>query len=349
MYTFNIHIVFFGAGLALLMSIAHLSARKNLRFAGIGFIMGMIQLRIGFFLAGLSAFSPWLSLYHFTFIFLVGPMSYALTLRMLDFVYNEGKLLRWHFAPALFVAAAETGLMAFRYLPWDVSTFRADFIRFGVLFGTAHSVVYLLYLIHLYLRLQRSYSIEYARPALIMFLAPVVGALVMLIGFFTKSKALMHGAADVYTLAIVLAFFYSVHYPNFFATLREELQKKRYEHTRLDGIDLEKIQEQLTELMEKQKVYLDPDLRLSMLADELNISPHQLSRILNESYRMNFNEFINMFRIKEASRLLTDQPQRTVISIAFEVGFNTKSAFNKQFLKFTGSTPAVFRKNSDAR
>ena len=116
----------------------------------------------------------------------------------------------------------------------------------------------------------------------------------------------------------------------------------------LTGLDVPALLERLKELMEQQKLYLDPDLRLSDLAEELEVTSHQLSRILNENFSQNFNAFLNQYRIEEAKEQLIADPDKTIISVAFDVGFNTKSAFNDQFSRIAGMTPAAFRKNRKA-
>ena len=72
---------------------------------------------------------------------------------------------------------------------------------------------------------------------------------------------------------------------------------------------------------------------------------HVVSQIINEQLSYNFNDFINSFRIEEAKKMLNDPGMKniTVASIAYDSGFNTLSAFNTAFKKFTGLTPSQFR------
>ena len=101
----------------------------------------------------------------------------------------------------------------------------------------------------------------------------------------------------------------------------------------------------LNSVMDEKNRYLDSDLSLSKLADELGISIHHLSQIINEKLKTNFYDFINSNRIKEAKKRLTD-PQNSHLSIAsvgYDVGFNSISAFNTAFKKFTGLTPIQYK------
>jgi AraC-like DNA-binding protein len=61
---------------------------------------------------------------------------------------------------------------------------------------------------------------------------------------------------------------------------------------------------------------------------------------------MNFNTFVNTYRVEEVKRLLVDYPEKTVLQIAHEAGFNSKSSFYDSFTRFTGLTPVEYRKNS---
>ena len=72
---------------------------------------------------------------------------------------------------------------------------------------------------------------------------------------------------------------------------------------------------------------------------------HDLSQLLNDSLGQNFSEFINGYRIKEAERLLTsDNEDIKVIEVAYQCGFNTKTAFYNSFRKKNGVSPLLFRK-----
>ena len=70
-----------------------------------------------------------------------------------------------------------------------------------------------------------------------------------------------------------------------------------------------------------------------------------LSHVINASFNQNFRDFINSYRIEESkSRLVQDD--MNILNIAYEVGFNSKSAFNTAFKKFTGMTPKEYRKKN---
>jgi AraC-like DNA-binding protein len=98
--------------------------------------------------------------------------------------------------------------------------------------------------------------------------------------------------------------------------------------------------------MTNEKLFLNPHLKLSDLATEVNISAHQLSQILNENVGKNFSEFINEYRINEACLLLFTHENLSIDGIGYEVGFNSKSTFFAAFKKQKGVTPAIFQQKN---
>ena len=98
-------------------------------------------------------------------------------------------------------------------------------------------------------------------------------------------------------------------------------------------------------LMETEQTFLDPELTLAGLAQRLEIAPHTLSRIINEEHSKNFFDFINGYRVEEVKKRLTD-PQHealSILGIAMDAGFNTKSSFNAALKKYTGMTPTEYK------
>ena len=109
----------------------------------------------------------------------------------------------------------------------------------------------------------------------------------------------------------------------------------------------EKIRE-LKRIMETNKPYLNPSLTIYELAQLIDIQPHQLSKLINHEFKCNFFEFINHYRIDIFKKYLFDSKYKdyTLLAIALECGFNSKSAFNRIFKEQTGLTPTEFKKKS---
>lgn len=106
------------------------------------------------------------------------------------------------------------------------------------------------------------------------------------------------------------------------------------------------VKAQLHDLIIKDELYLDIELNLGKLAKKMNISSHQLSYVINKGYNQNFYGFINKFRIEKAKKLLANKEldKYSIIGIAFESGFNSKTVFNTTFKKITGQTPSEYKK-----
>jgi AraC-like DNA-binding protein len=99
--------------------------------------------------------------------------------------------------------------------------------------------------------------------------------------------------------------------------------------------------------MIESKPYLNSQLTLSQLSSETDIPLHQLSRIINEHYNQNFFDYINQLRVNEFIERLSDPKYSnySLLGLAFDCGFNSKTAFNRFFKKSTGLTPSEFKKN----
>lgn len=108
------------------------------------------------------------------------------------------------------------------------------------------------------------------------------------------------------------------------------------------------LKNHLNQYMLIHKPYLDPEINLVKLAEMFSITPHKLSYIINTGFNRNFFNFINAYRVEEAKSLLLDpkMDQYSVLGIAFESGFNSKTSFNSTFKNITGLTPTDFKKNS---
>ncbi len=109
--------------------------------------------------------------------------------------------------------------------------------------------------------------------------------------------------------------------------------------------------EELMELMNQEKPYLDGSLTLESLSKLLSTNRTYLSQAIKANTENTFSEFINSYRIDEARRMLLDDKfsNLSIEGIALSVGFNSRSTFNKVFKEFTGITPSYFRDSANAK
>ncbi|WP_240338261.1 AraC family transcriptional regulator [Aquimarina sp. BL5] len=109
--------------------------------------------------------------------------------------------------------------------------------------------------------------------------------------------------------------------------------------------EMQSLQQQLETLMQKQKWYLNAELSLKSLSEKLDISDKKLSYLLNQYMQISFYDYINHFRVEEVKEKIKNPSfsQYTLLAIALECGFNSKTSFNRTFHRFESVTPSSFR------
>lgn len=146
------------------------------------------------------------------------------------------------------------------------------------------------------------------------------------------------------SVCIIILYLTGARNPDFLQLLTQKVKKGIYSRSLLKGVNIDIIMNHLEELMKVDKIWNNDTLTLGDTAAMLKITQHQLSQLLNERLNMNFNTYVNSFRIDEAKRLLVNSPDKTVLFIAYEVGFNSKSSFYESFTRLAGISPLEFRK-----
>jgi AraC-like DNA-binding protein len=133
--------------------------------------------------------------------------------------------------------------------------------------------------------------------------------------------------------------------PGIFSGIEE---KSRYEKSPLSDEESERLADTLKDFMESKKPHLVPGFSLSDLAKEMAAPSRALSQTINSRLRKNFVDFVNFYRLEEAKRLLSEPGAsgKTILEIAYEIGFNSKSVFNKAFKRHAGMPPKEFRKKA---
>ncbi|MDV6237865.1 helix-turn-helix domain-containing protein, partial [Leptospira ellisii] len=129
--------------------------------------------------------------------------------------------------------------------------------------------------------------------------------------------------------------------------IQEAEEKEAASQTRkttIGSLNVSEIVQNIKNLLEKKKVYLQKSLKEENVAKELGLSLHQLSEIINVEFGNNFPSLINQYRIEEAKKLLLDHPEETTAEIGGKAGFSSKSSFYMEFKKITGTNPNAFRR-----
>lgn len=134
-------------------------------------------------------------------------------------------------------------------------------------------------------------------------------------------------------------------------TVSGQARTAKYAKSGLDQHQLETYKAQLERLMRRGELYLQPDLTLPRLASAMGCTVNHLSQVINAGFGLSFFDWISRLRIERARALLLDPDHQDdpVLDIAFEVGFNSNSAFYSAFRKWVGQTPTAFRREQHAR
>ena len=123
---------------------------------------------------------------------------------------------------------------------------------------------------------------------------------------------------------------------------------RKYQTLTLSPEQEQKFADRVAELFQVQKIYLDPNLTLKSAADLVGTPAGYLSRHINEVHRKSFPDFVNQCRVEEVKRRMSDPrfANLTILGLAMEVGFSSKSSFNAAFKKITGQNPSDYKKSN---
>ena len=132
--------------------------------------------------------------------------------------------------------------------------------------------------------------------------------------------------------------------PESFLSSEQEDEKKKYIKSGLSAEASDALHKKLCALMENEKTFNQSELVLAQLAKKLGTHPNYLSQVINEKENKNFFDYINTLRVEEFKKRLSDPGNRkfTLLSLALDCGFNSKSTFNKYFRKVSGLSPTEY-------
>jgi AraC-like DNA-binding protein len=174
---------------------------------------------------------------------------------------------------------------------------------------------------------------------------------------FLVRNGWMDPSMDYLVDLAIVCFIGLLAYFGFYHPQRLEARKPRekiyvkYRKTGLGPALSRDLAEKLRRIMQEQKPYLNPDLRLNDLCGELGLSRNNTSQLINEQFNRSFFDFVNEYRVQEAKKRLqrTTSKSVTITGIAFDVGFNTRASFYKAFRKFSDRPPGDFLNRDTTR
>ena len=154
----------------------------------------------------------------------------------------------------------------------------------------------------------------------------------------------------VWFLLSVITLYKALQDPFLFSFETKEEHKEKLENRRdrlsLDNEEYKDVLSAIEKRVIEEKAFLNPALNLKILSAELGFPSGRVSFVINDYYKSNISDFINSFRIEKAKELLSDEAysSKTIIEVAYEVGFSSKATFNRAFSKFVEVSPTEFRK-----
>lgn len=164
--------------------------------------------------------------------------------------------------------------------------------------------------------------------------------------------ALAQGAITVWALVVVVrqSSLFSVGDRNLISALGEtgqrgnDEERAAYAKSALDEVTRQRVAGKLEDVLKREQKYRDSALNLRSLALAMGENSHYVSQVISQEFNTNFYELVNRERVQYAQQAMQHEPGTTLLDIAMEAGFNSKSTFNAAFKRHTGMTPSEFRK-----
>ncbi|WP_036248494.1 AraC family transcriptional regulator [Methylobacter sp. BBA5.1] len=273
-----------------------------------------------------QAFSP----LYILLLYCIAPSFYFYSRRLLA---APARLSPWQLLHALPVPAS-------LYIPLNGALPLAFLIGSGYLLWLAVTV-------YAMRRQRRRFKFELLALAVFFAIAIGVVALGFIWPLLTESAFIAS-----YSILIGLAFFAVtltlLRFPSITADVAEAAQAAYAEST-LKNVDRQAVLAHLDKLMREEKLYMLETLNLAMLAEQLQLTPHQLSELINTEFQQGFSRYIRQHRIEAAKKLLLAEPEASVLSIGLSVGFSTQSNFYTAFRDMVGMAPGQYRKQLQQR
>ncbi|MBO3697638.1 AraC family transcriptional regulator [Roseivirga sp. E12] len=279
-----------------------------------------------------SQLSPILSIIlQFTLLF--GPLAYFYLYYSL-----RQKLPRFyglHFLPFLLVNA----------LMYSIQFIQPDFQSYYLFsaFASLHVLVYALYNLF-FIRLENNN--KWVRQVALSFLGYAICLLTYYILVWTGVLQIQH---DYMVSMGMTLFIYFIGYHGFKHPVASDnkLSQEKYQKSSLTDQAIKLIAQQLDDLMQKDKLYTNGDLKLSQLASLLEHSPHVVSQVINVAKKQKYSDYLNELRVDEAIRLMKEEEYQNakLIAIGLDAGFNNKTSFLNAFKKRIGQSPSDYRRS----
>ena len=350
-----------GAAQGVLLALALLTTKSGRRTANR--LLAALTLTISIAVSGsvlltsnyVFAF-PHLSRLHQPFVFLAAPLLYLYLRELTAREQKFGKRDFLHFIPF--------GLCVIYLLPYflqsstqKIQVLVSEYVQesFGAWYYVRSALlitqvlVYLILIVMLIIQYRKTKARDSARDRAVLF---EVRFFVIATALLWVAVVLRYAIPTTPNLLVPLGASMLIYAMGYLKLRRPEAEisgrgepARKYEKSTLTPERSERYLDRLLNFMKTEKPFTDGDLTIQKLAEKLSIPSNHLSQTINERLGQTFSDFVNSYRVEEAKRKLLDPAfsHLSVLGIAEEVGFNSKSSFNSVFKKHTNMTPSEFR------
>ncbi len=339
-----------GMGLFLFVLLITGKNRKNYPVAFLVLAFSLILFQYVLYWTRYEIVFPYLVLIPQLCYYTTGPL---LLLYFLNLYKNNIKFnYVLHFIPAALMIIPNLFIWL-RYLGWTEAEIPLLWFARNPWFIAGHMSLYTLLVLRLiytnkgkttqYLRLRHRWATTLISLYALFILAYLSYFVLVRFPFFNSSWDYMISLTMSFSIYAIGFFIFKqpqVFDGEFYRQLFIPLQNKKesFEQSLLN-----ELYQNLTKYMETRKPYIENELRLVHLADQLGFSTHLLSKVINDKAGKNFNQYINDYRLEEAEELLKEASDRSIQNIYFDVGFNNKATFYSAFKRKYGCTPTQFK------
>ncbi|MBO0343288.1 MAG: helix-turn-helix domain-containing protein [Bacteroidota bacterium] len=287
----------------------------------------------------------------------IGPALYFYTKSITDHDFKFSKKDLVHFAPVvlefIFYRTAiyrlgSAGLYQTPAHPYTKYYLTEQWL--GVLSITLYTIISLVVLFRYQNWLKQRFS-NLENKSLNWLKAPIIIYSAFWIGWNILSEidrfVFDRGLREMYFLPAFVGLAIVSYWIGFKGYLKSQTETSGYSSRKTtsdDSAHNPKWASKITKVMESKKPYLDPELDLTKLSELADLNPKQVSHTINRSFSKNFYEYVNGFRVEEFKQLAAkpENKKLTLLGLAFECGFKSKSTFNDAFKKITGKTPSQY-------
>lgn len=289
-------------------------------------------------------------------LFLFGPLLLLYIKNLLAKDHEHTRINWWHFSPAMIHLIYMTAILLMdreRHLELVLAGKFNMPIHIVLILSLTHNIIYWFASLRLLNAYQRESKNDISFTPQLKYLYTLLSLTGVCLVVWLISESLTvggFGRPDFETYGYAwISLTFIIYALGFFAMNQPELFKvnfslEKYQHSRLTSAKIEKEVNRLTQIMLDEQLYKNPRLSRSDIEQKLNMNAVDLSRVINQGFGKNFFDFVNSYRIEEFIRLVRSGAYQnyTLLAIANEAGFNSKTTFNTAFKKLTGKTPKSF-------